>query len=207
MKKILAILMTAVLLMSLTACGNNDSAQGLNPEDMYPGGNGATDMIYGQTDDFTKQAIIDEAKREGMDVSFGEDGSAIFIDPDGSIVVQQPDGSWVVQDESGTQGQVGGNWPDNEFTRLIPKPSFAVLAATTDETSFTVVFSSATLDQVKEYAAKVKDAGFNIDARDQDNEYMGMIMYDFSGIHAAGYSIQINYTAGSISMIIDKNIS
>ena len=36
------------------------------------------------------------------------------------------------KDADGNEGQVGGDWPDNEFTKLVPKPEFEFLAANTD---------------------------------------------------------------------------
>ena len=89
----------------------------------------ATDVVWGKQDDISRQEIIDAAKAEGMEVTFGDDGSMTIVDADGSVFVQNPDGSWTEKDEDGSVSQLGGSWPSNEFTKLslgILKESFFV---------------------------------------------------------------------------------
>ena len=180
----------------------------VNPEDIdfaaIMAGNGATDVIWGKQDEATKQAIIADAKKDGVDVSFGTDGSMTVVDTDGTTIVQKPDGNWVVKDADGGEGQLGGDWPDNEFTKLIPKPDFELFAANTETDSFSAAFTSATIEQIRDYAAKVKAAGFNINEEVEDQEIMGMVIYSFTAENADGYSVEIFSASGSSGMRIDK---
>ena len=188
-----------------TQSGNNNPS---NVGDIDIGsimsGNGSTDTVYGQLDEASKQQIISDLESEGYDVSFGTDGSMTIVDPDGTTMVQKPDGTWVVKDEDGGEGQLGGDWPDNEFTKLIPKPDFELFAANTEADSFSVAFTSATVEQIRDYVTKVKAAGFNIDEEVEDQEMMGMVIYSFTAENANGYTVEIGYVNGTSSLTISK---
>ena len=226
MKKILLLLLLVVLVFSLVACGNNETSSGnegsgtsqtddkggednaVNPEDIdfaaIMAGNGATEVIWGKQDEATKQAIIADAKKDGVDVSFGADGSMTVVDNDGTTMIQNPDGTWKIKDADGNEGQVGGDWPDNEFTKLVPKPEFEFLAANTDANSFSVVFTSATIEQIKDYATKLKAAGFNINEEVEDQEMMGMVIYSFTAENADGYTVSLTFASGNSGLEISK---
>ena len=188
-----------------TQSGNNNPS---NVGDIDIGsimsGNGSTDTIYGQLDEASKQQIISDLAKDGYEASFGADGSMTVVNPDGTTVVQKPDGTWVIKDEDGGEGQLGGDWPDNEFTKLIPKPDFELFAANTETDSFTVAFKSATVEQIKDYAAKVKAAGFNINEEVEDQEVMGMVIYSFTAENADGYTIEITSANGTSALTISK---
>ena len=188
-----------------TQSGNNDPS---NVGDIDIGsimsGNGSTDTVYGQLDEASKQQIISDLESEGYDVSFGTDGSMTIVDPDGTTMVQKPDGTWVVKDADGGEGQIGGDWPDNEFTKLIPKPDFELFAANTETDSFSVAFMSATIEQIRAYAAKVKAAGFNINEEVEDQEVMGMVIYSFTAENADGYTVEITSANGTSALTISK---
>ena len=232
MKKILLLLLSVVLVFSLVACGNeetpdpsgsenpgvsqsgeNNEDQGgenstVNPEDIdfaaIMAGNGATDVVWGKQDEATKQAIIAVAKKDGVDVSFGADGSMTVVDTDGTTIVQKPDGTWTIKDAEGNEGQVGGDWPDNEFTNLVPKPDFELFAANTETGSFSVAFMSATIEQIRDYAAKVKAVGFDINEEVEDQEVMEMVIYSFTAENADGYTVEITFANGTSSITISK---
>jgi len=226
MKKILLLFLSIVLIFSLIACGNNETPSGnegsgtsqtddnggennaVNPEDIdfaaIMAGNGATDVVWGKQDEATKQAIIADAKKDGVDVSFGADGSMTVMDTDGTTMVQKPDGTWTIKDSEGNEGQVGGDWPDNEFTKLIPKPDFELFGANTETDSFSAAFTSATIEQIRDYAAKVKAAGFNINEEVEDQEVMGMVIYSFTAENADGYTVEITSANGTSSLSISK---
>ena len=188
-----------------TQSGNNDPS---NVGDIDIGsimsGNGSTDTIYGQLDEASKQQIVSDLAKDGYEASFGADGSMTIVDPDGTTMVQKPDGTWVVKDEDGGEGQIGGDWPDNEFTKLIPKPDFELFAANTETDSFSVAFTSATIEQIRDYAAKVKAAGFNINEEVEDQEVMGMVIYSFTAENADGYTVEITSANGTSALTISK---
>ena len=232
MKKILLLLLSVVLVFSLVACGNeetpdpsgsenpgvsqsgeNNEDQGgenstVNPEDIdfasIMAGNGATDVVWGKQDEATKQAIIADAKKDGVDVSFGADGSMTVVDTDDTTMVQKPDGTWVVKDADGGEGQLGGDWPDNEFTKLIPKPDFELSAASGDDRMFTVAFSNATIEGIREYAEKLKDAGFTVDAEVTDSEAMGMTIYTYIASNGKGVTAELAFGLGASSLALKK---
>lgn len=188
-----------------TQSGNNDPS---NVGDIDIGsimsGNGSSDVVYGQLDEASKQQIISDLAKDGYEASFGADGSMTIVDPDGTTMVQKADGTWVVKDEDGGEGQIGGDWPDNEFTKLIPKPDFELFAANTETDSFSVAFTSATIEQIKDYAAKVKAAGFNINEEVEDQEVMGMVIYSFTAENADGYTVEITSANGTSALTISK---
>ena len=232
MKKLFVLLLALMMVFSLVACDTGDSsdsdtdnlgtsqsgesnngAQGGENNSSDTGeidfgsvlsGNGATDVIYGQMDEAAKQRLIAEGKEAGYDVSFGADGSMTVVDADGTNVVQKPDGTWVIKDADGGEGQLGGDWPNNEFTALVPKPDFELFGASTEAESFTVAFTNASIEQLKDYAAKVKAAGFDINEEVEDQELMGVVIYSFTAENADGYTVEITSAAGTNAMTISK---
>lgn len=230
MKRLLTILLSGLLILSLAACGGGGNEQSgddpltrddggaqqtqggtENSGDTAPdidfgsimAGNGGTDTVWGQQDAATRQAIIDSAKEDGLDASFGADGSLTIKDPEsGETYVQKPDGTWTYQDVEGSEGQIGGNWPDNDFTKLVPKPDFTLAAANTDDMGFSVVFSDATIEQMREYAEQVKAAGFDQNITTEDQEVMGMVIYSFTASNADGYTVEVFSASGASGMNI-----
>ncbi len=224
MKKILAILLVLIMLFGLAACGNKDdkpSGDGeKNPDNSQNGGEnnngggntdallagiGSSTVIYSQMDEASKQQLVMEGKAEGIDISFGTDGSTTFVDnEDGTVVVQKPDGSWVVKDADGGEGQIGGNWPDNEYTRLVPKPSLELQATYIEGESFGATFTNATVEQIRDYVEQVKAAGFNINEVVEDREFGEMVLYSFTAENADGYIASITFANGTSSLSIGK---
>ena len=242
MKKLLALTLALIMVLALTACGNNDTPGNDDPLNRDPGtsqtdnqdgsqggennpstqggtpsvdvgdidfgsmmgGNGATDVVYSELDEATKQQIIDEAKKDGVDVSFGADGSMTVVDTDGTTVVQKPDGTWVVKDEDGGEGQIGGDWPDNEYTKIVPKPDFELYAASGDDTFFTVAFTNATIEGIRAYAEKLKAAGFTVDPEVMDTEMMGMTVYNYIASNGKGVSVTLAFSNNASALSFEK---
>jgi predicted small secreted protein/predicted lactoylglutathione lyase len=228
MKKTILLILALVLTLSLAACGSKDTPSGTGNSTDDPlnrpssststttpetptqgnvpdvgsliGGNGK----LSDYDAATRQQMIDEARAEGGDLEFKADGSVVYTDPDGSKVIQNPDGTWVWESENGDQGQMGGDWPDNEFTKLLPKPDFALTAANTSDNEFSVAFTGVTVEQVKAYAEQVKAKGFTVNPDLQDQEVMGIVVYTYNAKNADGYTVEITFAAGTTGMIIRK---
>lgn len=167
-------------------------------------GNGSSSTVWGQLDASAKQEIIAAAKAEGYDVTFDEDGRMTIKGGDGVDFVQNADGTWNVKTEDGDVVQYGGNWPDNAFTRLVPKPDFPLLAANTSENEFTAAFQNVTVDQIRAYAAKLKACGFTIDAEEEDQTTYGVVVYTYSAYHADGYYVDLSFAAGQCGLTICK---
>ena len=225
---ILALIVSITLLISLVSCSNKPSG---NVDDDAPlvrddstgstsapennagnvpdfsaimAGNGGTDTVWGMQDPAARQQIIDAAKADGIDVSFGADGSMTVKDKDGTVIVQQPDGTWVMKDADGSSAQFGGEWPENEFTKLVPKPNFDVMGASSDDGSFTVAFQSVDVDQIKAYAEQVKASGFTVDAEEEDQNVYGVVVYTYSAYNADGYRVEVTFASGTAGITINK---
>lgn len=235
MKKFLVLMLSLLLVFSLVACdsGDNPNPSGTNnnddPLNRDPGisqsgnqggtqggatsgdvgsmisGIGSSTALYSDMDAASRQAFIAEGARQGLDISFGADGSTTIVDTtDGTTLIQKPDGNWVFSDGQGGEGQIGGNWPDNEYTKLVPKPSFELYAAVIEGETFSVMFTNATIEQIKAYAEQVKAAGFNLNEELTDENVMGMVIYSFAAENADGYSVEVFSASGTTGLRISK---
>jgi hypothetical protein len=218
MKKSYLLILALVLALSLAACGGKDGGDDLlnrpastsgqsdtDSTDNNPSGNtpdiaGAIDDIekLSELDPATKQLYIDEARKSGGDIEFKDDGSVVITGADGSISIQNPDGTWTYRDTDGGFAQIGGEWPDNDFTKLVPKPDIVIAATVTENNEFTATFSGATLEQIEAYIEKVKAVGFE----GEYSEAAGMSGFD--GANAQGYNINIIYSEMASVMTISK---
>ncbi|MBR5768339.1 MAG: hypothetical protein IKX86_06685 [Clostridia bacterium] len=106
--------------------------------------------------------------------------------------------------DGGAVSQNEGKWPDNEYTRRVPAPNFVIFMSTPDEDGFSAVSQSAKLEDVKAYAAKVKEAGFKIDIDETEQSVFGVAIYTFSADDGDGYHVDISFTAGSCAISISK---
>ncbi len=226
-----AILMSVALLFTLASCGSpsvavdddddaplvretgDDRSSGSGSENntvrmpdfaSVLAGNGSTDIVYGQQSAAAREEIIASAKAEGYDVSFGDDGSMTVTGEDGTVFVQNTDGSWTVRGENGQSSQLGGDWPDNRFTKLIPEPPFKLSGSNLSEDEFTAAFQSVTVDQVKAYAEKVKSKGFTVDAEVTDQNYYGVVVYSYKASNAEGYCVEITFASGTCGISVSK---
>lgn len=115
-------------------------------------------------------AIEADAEAEGYEVQWAEDGSMVIVE-DGSVISMSSD------------------WPDNEFTALVPAPkNVSVIACEATEDGCTIAVSWD-LEAAKEYASLAQQAGFTEDVEETD--MMGM--YVFSGTNADGITIGVSY--------------
>ena len=235
MKKLLILMLALLLAFSLVACDSGDNSNNDDPLNRDPGtsqnggennngtqggtqggaisgdvgsmisGIGSSTALYSDMDAASKQAFIAEGARQGLDISFGADGSTTIVDTtDGTTLIQKPDGNWVFSDGQGGEGQIGGNWPDNEYTKLVPKPSFELYAAVIEDETFSVMFTNATIEQIKAYAEQVKAAGFNLNEELTDENVMGMVIYSFAAENADGYSVEVFSASGTTGLRISK---
>lgn len=215
MKKLLILLLSLLLVFSLVACGNDDSPNNDDPLNRDPdtsqtdsqggqddpvnvedidfgammGGNASSDTVYGKMDEATKQQLIDEAKKEGIDITFGADGSMTITDETGLVVKQNPDGTWEIQNGAGVEGTA---WPDNKFTKLISKPSFTYMIMSADEYGMEITSTTATIEQLRDYAEGAKNAGFTQNAMELDQEGI----YNYTAYNSDGYKLTINQISG-----------
>ncbi|MDR1464299.1 MAG: hypothetical protein LBJ11_03220 [Oscillospiraceae bacterium] len=225
MKKAFLLVLALVLALSLAACGGKDNTDSgtLNRDDGNTPGTsqgGTTNpgsvpdlsaLMGGNTklsglDAAQKQAIIDAAKADGVTVEFKADGSTVITEADGQKSIQNPDGTWTFEDEDGTHNvQIGGEWPDNEFTKLLPKPEFPSMnGASTTEEGFSISFPNTTVEQTKAYVEKVKAKGFTVDADITDEKYGDVVVYLYSANNGNGYRIEVSFSSGQTLLSIIK---
>ncbi|MDO4487495.1 MAG: hypothetical protein Q4B67_00190 [Eubacteriales bacterium] len=166
--------------------------------------NEATDIIWAFEDEETKRIFVEEAKAEGVEVIFGADGTTTMIEPTGEKYVQTPDGVWTIDAPDGGTIQMGGNWPDNEFTKGVPEPSFGITAVEETSIGFTAILETDNLDDLKKYCEKIKVAGFTEELDEQEVQVQGMDIYSFTAKNSAGKSVNIAFTAGVAGITISN---
>ncbi len=234
MKKVLTLILALILLLALPGCGllGKLMPKPRSSESMGPGiseldeesdyeeysepdysseifGDDydytADATIYGQMNAAERAAFIAQAAASGTQVTFNADGSTTFVGDDGSVMTQNADGSWIGTDDEGTT-QIGGEWPNNEFTKQVPKPDFGELfGASTQEKSFVVMFTDAKMDDVRAYIEKVKAKGFTINPETTDETAMGVTALSYTAENAAGYKVEIASVVGMNSITISKD--
>lgn len=225
MKKILLLLFVLVLGVFLVACGtnktdgdaktnNDDSSLSENKEagktvkaeefvlDSILEGKADEDIIWSKQSEEVKKAIIDEANIQGYDADFNADGSLVLKDKEsGAIVIQDSNGTWTVTDKDGNQLKTGEKWPDNEFSKQVPKPDFKIETALVTDTGMTVRFGTGfSIDTAMDYAKKAKAAGFS--KVSVDLEASGT--YSFMASNNKGYSLIVTYTPVDFFISVNK---
>ncbi|MBO4366054.1 MAG: hypothetical protein J5843_00210 [Clostridia bacterium] len=165
---------------------------------------GGSDVLNGLTDGDLKKKILGLLQDNGLGAYLDENGGLVIPGKDGNEIHQNEDGSWSVSKEDGA-AQYGGEWPDNEFTRLVPKPSFKLVGASTDSDEFNVAFSGVTVDQIRAYAGELKLAGFTIDIETNDQDVMGIAIYSFSASNGSGYTVSLSFTSGYSGLSLKKD--
>lgn len=199
--KRLTTLLLAIMLLTLVACDSNNTpapqnnsgnAGNLNFSQIMAG-NGSTEYVWGLQDEATKEELIAAGLENNIEITFSADGTMTMVEEDGSIIIQHPDGTWSLQSSEGEIGQVGGSWPDNEFTRLVPAPELEILAIQMDEDTFVAAFTSATMEEIKAYALELKVSGFNLNIEEVEVDDEGYIVYSYYGENSQGYGVDVIY--------------
>ena len=151
-----------------------------------------------------QQQVKDELKEEGVDIKTNSDGSTTYVDADGSEITQNEDGTWVVTNEDGSTGQLGGDWPSNDYTKQVPKPPFGLTAASTDEYGFNVAFIGVDLEDLRDYVEELKDKGFTKDVESEDTETFGIVIFSYAASNSKGYRVEVTSAMGMCGMTITK---
>ena len=177
----------------------DEAARGISIEEAL-----SSNTIWANQDEEIKQELMAEAKKQGGEISFGSDGTTKIVDKDGTVSIQNADGSWNFRNQDGSASQFGGDWPENDFTKLVPKPSFRLMASDTSDTEFNVLFSDADIGAIREYALKVKDSGFDKNETVTDQELQGTAFYSYEASNGKGYRIKVFSSANASGMTISK---
>ncbi len=234
MKKLFMILLTGLLVLSFAACGvklkdsgNNNSAANVpltrddgnvltredtsatNSEESKPMNldESNAESANPSDDDKLADAVSLEELIQGANRNNLTPEQIASLEADAALngyeLQWQEDGSLVIIDD-GQAISLGGNWPDNEFTKQVPIPDFEISMSSDDGSSFTAIFGAITKEQLTNYVEKIKAAGFTEDAEIQDEPVEGMDIYMYTAGNAEGYYIELMYTGYQNAMIISK---
>lgn len=151
-----------------------------------------------------QEMVNEELKEIGITVEIKEDGSTKIETEIGIEVTQKDDGSWEVEVPEGEIEELDGNWPKNDFTKQVPKPSFGPTAANTQEKSFSVAFVDAKVEDIRNYVEELKAAGFTVNAENKDVEVFGVVAYSYKASNGEGYRVEVTYAQDMCGLIITK---
>jgi len=96
------------------------------------------------------------------------------------------------------------NWPDNEFTRQLPRPDFEIVSVTSTAADFSAMCARVTMEQLREYAREVREAGFSEEVVIKDENLMEMDFYTFTAKNSNGYQAEINHLMGTSTFVVRK---
>jgi hypothetical protein len=101
--------------------------------------------------------------------------------------------------------QFSAAWPENEFTKQVPKPKFKTALGEPSETELAVV-CAATVDELKDYVESLKKAGYTENENTIDETAFGMVAYIYAANNEDGYSVEVNYSnkLGSLTTVTIK---
>jgi len=94
-------------------------------------------------------------------------------------------------------------WPENEFTKQVPKPKFEIGLGTVTEEGY-VVLCGATIPELKDYVKDLQKAGFTKDADTTDTAAMGFTVYNYTANNGKGYYVEIGNAMGMSTISITK---
>ncbi len=157
-------------------------------------------IIYGFLDEESKQTIIEESRKEGMEVTFSPDGTMTVVELEtGYVVIQKPDGTW---EYSLGDGDPDAQWPDNQLTAQIPKPDLAVYSIESTDTTLSATFQTGDYSAIKAYVDQVKAAGFTLDAYEFEYPTDFGLVYTYNAWNAQGYYFATSYSGGYFNIYI-----
>jgi hypothetical protein len=135
-------------------------------------------------------------------------GRTTKVGPDGKHDPTKQDDSLVIKkgemrlDQKDGYGQWGGEWPDDEYTRRLPRPPLPLKSATLNEKShsFGAFFMQNEKNPQKDmevwkgYIEKIKARGFTIDAEtyEFEKEKNGFDGHGYKAKDSAGYFVRAN---------------
>lgn len=186
----------------------SNTADDINTIEEAGGADGLFDSV-GILADWTedeKKSYAEEMAKEGIIVTYNDDRSTTLQYEDGTTVVQTPDGNFTMVGENGEFGQIGGSWPENEYTKLVSEPqSGTLLTATIDSAGFSAIYSGCDISYALTYADIVKNLGFNLDVVSDDSMYDSGV-YSFTGSNKNGDTVSVNYLSEAfvITIVLSK---
>jgi hypothetical protein len=169
-------------------------------------GCGCRSSLTGTSDGETSDITLEDGckKTEVHHDGEGFRSRTTTINSDGSVNPQGEDtrvvlnrDQWRTDEKDGSYGQFGGEWPDDEYTRRIPRPNMPVTFAGINKknNSFTAMFKKgpspdSDIARMKAYVERLIESGFTINASTYENSGFGY--YAYRAKNSAGYFVQVN---------------
>ena len=97
----------------------------------------------------------------------------------------------------------GATWPENEYTKQVPKPKFEVGLGTVTEEGY-IVLCGATIPELRDYVKDLQRAGFNKNSDTTDESAFGVTVYAYSANNSNGYRVEIGNAMGMSTISISK---
>jgi len=92
-------------------------------------------------------------------------------------------------------------WPDNQFTRQVPKPDFAVSFGSISETEYVALSDIVTVQQLRNYVIKLQKAGFSQNAESTDEYVFGLSLFSYVADNGKGYQVDVEVTSSTATSI------
>ncbi|MBO4277924.1 MAG: hypothetical protein J5925_05970 [Clostridia bacterium] len=223
MKKFAFFFIAFVMVLSFVACGdgNNEGGSVLGGNSAaVSGSSGASGnpttiegIINGAAngETFRPDMLSDEERAQlrrdieaqGGTVDYAADGSIKIKGADGEgEVTILPDGSIQGIDENGTPYTYNASgsteWPKTGYAAQVPAPGFKMISSQDEDDGFSAAFTGVTYDEAKAYAAKLKNAGFTVNADELD--YKESNMYSYEAENAAGVAVSLFFVQSNESI-------
>lgn len=165
---------------------------------------GITDVIYSELDEAEKQAFAEAAKEEGLEVIFNDDNTTTIIYADGTKATQQKDGTYTIEND-GYEGQIGGEWPENDRTKLIPKPEKGVvLTSDLRDGTAMITLGECTVDDATDYASMLIEKGFDTNVK-SDDTMLAEGVFSYRGENTKKKAVAtVNYISDMMMITVSK---
>lgn len=96
-------------------------------------------------------------------------------------------------------------WPDNKYTRQLPKPDIRAGVSKTVTHGFFIVFSvnfiDVTIENIKTYAEQLRNFGYTVN---QEETVPDSEMYMFSAENEAGYIVVLSWSGSRSKILISE---
>ncbi len=222
MKKIIAILLSLMLLLSLSSCkvaeNSKKEPQGEKKEShsgilsgFFNGkeketttttttmpaeevSHVADKLVHGRLDSF---ASYSDKEKQQIKQQVEKDGYSLEINDDGSGTLSNEEGSWYV----------GKGWYDNDYAMDVPPIDFGSITMSgeseeNDGKFYIYLIRNATVYQAADYVEKLKSAGFAEDVESDINTDAGVVSYSAS--NKDGKKVVLGYSQYGFTMKIYK---
>ncbi|MBR6700162.1 MAG: hypothetical protein IKL72_00370 [Firmicutes bacterium] len=197
MKKELALVMAIVMMFSFCLSGCNDGTEANVPDD--------NNNVISADDPLNNEDIQNNEGPEDGNVTDEKDDPKNDEQNTESKDPNKPDNSTVTKPEEEdppVQPPVVDrmNWPSNEYTALVPKPSAGIVKKTDIQNGiFCLLLTGADMVDAKAYAGSLINSGFTNDVTEtiEDGSYL------FGGGNSKGSFVVVSYQSGQFIIGIE----